>query len=127
MAVLREAASKLRHTPYSILDDETFVMVESDDVFEIPRQLKCGVIQSIAEPVTWKKAGRMFGFWSKDLGGERKDDHSIWIMEHFYRNTLIQEYKGLVDFLKGISTANYTVPYNWAGTGHAVYNNAVCK
>ena len=27
---LREAAVKLRHTPYSILDDETFVVMEED-------------------------------------------------------------------------------------------------
>ena len=125
--VLREAATKLRHTPYSILDDETFVMVESDDVNEIPRQLECGIIQSVSDPVTWKKAGRMFGFWGRDADPEVSEENheKIWVMEHFYRNTLIGQYDSLVDFLKDKTANNYTVPYNWAGTGHTIYKNAV--
>ena len=125
MSVLREAATKLRHTPYSILDDETFVVVESDDVFDIPRKYPCGVITAVSDPITWKKAGRMFGFWGKDPGEDHTDEHKIWVMEHFYRNTLIVEYNNLLDFLKDKIHENYTVPYNWAGTGHTIYNNAV--
>ena len=129
LSVLREAATKLRHTPYSILDDETFIVVESDDVYDIPRKYDCGVITTVSDPITWKKSGRMFGFWSQDPGEKHKssddDTHKIWIMEHFYRNTLIVQYNNLYDFLKDNISDNYTVPYNWAGTGHAIYNNAV--
>ena len=69
----------------------------------------------------------MFGFWGKDPGENKVDEKKIWVMEHFYRNTLIAQYDSLVEFLRDRTSANFTVPYNWAGTGHTIYNNAVCK
>ena len=86
----------------------------------------------------------MFGFWSRDLGDV--DHKSIYIMEHFYKNTKVDKYKnmpgtesilshlGLYDslimthykgFVKGQRENVYTLPSAWAGTGHLVLNGNV--
>ncbi len=67
------------------MDDETFVVMDDEQIDEIPSMDgKCGKITEVGEPVTYKKSGRMFGFWGRDA--YRKESTSIYIMEHFYRN-----------------------------------------
>jgi len=66
------------------MDDETFVVMDDEQIDEIPSmEGKCGKITEVGEPVTYKKSGRMFGFWGRDA--HRKESTSIYIMEHFYR------------------------------------------
>jgi len=123
-SILKEAAQKLRHTPYSVLDDETFIVMDDEQIDDIPTlNCNCGKLTMVGDPVTWKKSGRMFGFWGRDAA--RKNSSALYIMEHFYRNTQIVEYARMVDFIKDKPSNNYTVPYNWAGTGHVVYDGSV--
>ena len=89
------------------MDDETFVVMDDDQIDDIPAgNSKCGKITEVSDPVTWKKSGRMFGFWGRDA--VRKDKANIYVMEHFYRNTLIVEYSRMVDFIKDKPSNNYT-------------------
>jgi len=125
-SILREAAQKLRHTPYSVLDDETFIVMDDEQIDDIPAKIgeaTCGKIAMVGDPVTWKKSGRMFGYWGRDAA--RANQTNLFIMEHFYRNTQIVEYARMVDFIKDKPSNNYTVPYNWAGTGHVIYDGSV--
>ena len=83
-----------RHTPYSILDDETFVVMEEESAMYIPSLGRgCGLISHVSDPMLVKKSGKMFGFWSRDLGDV--DHKSIYIMEHFYKNTKVDKYKNM--------------------------------
>ena len=46
-SILREAAQKLRHTPYSVLDDETFIVMDDEQIDDIPAKIgsaTCGKI-----------------------------------------------------------------------------------
>lgn len=93
------------------MDDETFVVMDDDQIDDIPAgNSKCGKITEVSDPVTWKKSGRMFGFWGRDA--VRKDRANIYVMEHFYRNTLIVEYSRMVDFIKDKPSNNYTGTQN---------------
>lgn len=130
-SILREAAQKLRHTPYSVLDDETFIVMDDEQIDDIPAKIgttTCGKIAmgefkkvfqkiqknlnnskkklKVGDPVTWKKSGRMFGYWGRDAA--RANQTSLFIMEHFYRNTQIVEYARMVDFIKDKPSNNYT-------------------
>ena len=65
--------------------------------------------KKVGDPVTWKKSGRMFGFWGRD--SFRRNQSNLYIMEHFYRNTQIVEYARMVDFIKDKPSNNYTGDY----------------
>ena len=65
--------------------------------------------KKVGDPVTWKKSGRMFGFWGRD--SYRRNQSNLYIMEHFYRNTQIVEYARMVDFIKDKPSNNYTGIY----------------
>ena len=70
----------MRHTPYSILDDETFVTMEEEEAMYVPNMnVGCGLISHVSEPMHVKKSGKMFGFWGRDVGPDRKSHGSpIW-------------------------------------------------
>ena len=92
---------------FSVLDDETFVVMDDEQINDIPAgDSKCGKIVQVGDPVTWKKSGRMFGYWGRDA--VRKNQTNLYIMEHFYRNTQIVEYSRMVDFIKDKPSNNYT-------------------
>lgn len=114
---------------FSVLDDETFIVMDDEQIDEIPAEIggqTCGKISmvmcdlnllfsgishfwaqiKVGDPVTWKKSGRMFGFWGRD--SLRKNSTKLYIMEHFYRNTQIVEYARMVDFIKDKPSNNYT-------------------
>jgi len=123
-SILREAAVKLRHTPYSILDDETFVVMEETEAMYVPSMNKgCGMISHVTDPVLVKKSGKMFGFWSRDLG--EVDHKSIYVMEHFYKNSKVDKYRNLPAFISGQKENVFTLPSHWAGTGHLILNGHV--
>jgi len=83
-----------RHTPYSILDDETFVVMEEDQALYIPSMGKgCGLISHVTDPVLVRKSGKMFGFWTRDNGD--LDHKSVFVMEHFYKNTKMDKYRSM--------------------------------
>ena len=119
-----QAAVKLRHTPYSILDDETFVVMEEQEAMFIPNMGKgCGLISHVSDPVLVKKSGKMFGFWGRDNG--ELDNNSVFVMEHFYKNTKVVRYKTLKNFVDGSEGKVANMPSQWAGTGHLVLNRTV--
>ena len=83
-----------RHTPYSILDDETFVVMEEDQALYIPSMgVGCGLISHVTDPVLVRKSGKMFGFWTRDNGDV--DHKSVFVMEHFYKNTKMDKYRSM--------------------------------
>ena len=50
----------------SVLDDETFIVMDDEQIDDIPTlNCNCGKLTMVGDPVTWKKSGRMFGFWGK--------------------------------------------------------------
>ena len=57
------------------MDDETFVVMEETEAMYVPSMGKgCGMISHVTDPVLVKKSGKMFGFWSRDLG---EVDHKV--------------------------------------------------
>ena len=51
---------------FSVLDDETFIVMDDEQIDDIPTlNCNCGKLTMVGDPVTWKKSGRMFGFWGK--------------------------------------------------------------
>lgn len=123
-AILGEAAVKLRHTPYSILDDETFVVMEEEEAMFVPNMgIGCGLISHVSDPIHVKKSGKMFGFWGRDNG--EVDHKSIFVMEHFYKNTKVIRYKTMKNFVDGTEGKMVNLPSQWAGTGHLVLERNV--
>ncbi|CAG5096182.1 Oidioi.mRNA.OKI2018_I69.XSR.g14507.t1.cds [Oikopleura dioica] len=123
-AILGEAAVKLRHTPYSILDDETFVVMEESQAMYVPDMgIGCGLISHVEDPELVKKSGRMFGFWGTDsqINSER-----VYIMEHFYKNAKVIQFENIHEFRQPTAKPKvFTMPYNWGGTGHLVINDCI--
>ena len=99
----------------------------------------CGMISHVSDPILVKKSGKMFGFWSRDVG---EVDHkvssilnfqrklvdrfqSIYVMEHFYKNSKVDKYRNLPAFVAGQKENVFTMPSHRAGTGHLVLNGNV--
>ena len=47
----------------------------------------------MTDPVLVRKSGKMFGFWTRDNGD--MDHKSIFVMEHFYKNTKMDKYRSM--------------------------------
>ena len=115
--------TSLRHTPYSILDDETFVTMEEEEAMYVPNMnVGCGLISHVSEPMHVKKSGKMFGFWGRDVGPDHK---SVFYMEHFYKNTKVLRYRSLKAFVEGQEPEIKETPSQWAGTGHLIMDRNV--
>ena len=124
--------------------------MEEDQALYIPSMGKgCGLISHVTDPVLVRKSGKMFGFWTRDNGD--LDNKSVFVMEHFYKNTKMDKYRSMSGndtnftsrlrspeflftwtifssnkaFVNGQRENVFTLPSAWAGTGHLVLDSHV--
>ena len=68
--------------------------MEEDQALYIPSMgVGCGLISHVTDPVLVRKSGKMFGFWTRDNGDV--DHKSVFVMEHFYKNTKMDKYRSM--------------------------------
>lgn len=58
----------------------------------------------------------------KDPLGVMGDD-TIFVLENYYSNNLVEEFENLAKFKAGVKNKTYTLPYQWDGTGAVVYGS----
>ena len=58
----------------------------------------------------------------KDPLGVMGDD-TIFVLENYHSNNLVEEFENLAKFKAGVKNKTYTLPYQWDGTGAAVYGS----
>uniref|UniRef100_UPI00193AC670 noelin-2-like n=1 Tax=Styela clava TaxID=7725 RepID=UPI00193AC670 len=75
-------------------------------------------IASVSSPVLHKKSMSAFGAWMMD---PTSSNETIYVMDHYYRNTHILSFKSLDDFTNNTILSDYEIPVQWGGTGHTVY------
>ena len=65
-AFMNVLPNKRNNCVLSVLDDETFIVMDDEQIDDIPTMnCNCGKLTMVGDPVTWKKSGRMFGFWGQ--------------------------------------------------------------
>ena len=128
--VLAKAKIRLRNSKYLIFED----LYKEKDPYSLSSATahqgnnKCNkILVSISEPRTVKRSGMPFGAWMKDTDpsvSEIKQD-KIYFLDHFYRNRIVKEFNTEEDFTKEESSDEYTIPNQWAGTGHVIHNRVL--
>ena len=48
---------------------------------------------------------------------------TIFVMENYYSNNVLEEFENLDKFKTGVKRKTYTLPYQWDGTGGVVYGS----
>ncbi|XP_056594426.1 noelin-3a [Triplophysa dalaica] len=87
-------------------------------------KLTCGKLMKINGPVTIKTSGTRFGAWMTDpLASSR--NNRIWYMDTYTNSKVVREYKNIDDFVSGLESRTYYLPFKWAGTNHVVYNGSL--
>ncbi|KAG9351080.1 hypothetical protein JZ751_024970 [Albula glossodonta] len=49
----------------------------------------------------------------------------VWYMDSYTNNKIVREYKSMADFVSGVESRTYQLPFKWAGTNHVVYNGSL--
>lgn len=49
----------------------------------------------------------------------------VWYMDSYTNNKIVKEYKSIADFIAGVESRTYNLPFKWAGTNHVVYNGSL--
>ena len=48
---------------------------------------------------------------------------TIFVLEGYSSNNVVEEFENLEKFKAGVKSKKYTLPYNWDGTGAVVYGS----
>ncbi|KAK5919840.1 hypothetical protein CgunFtcFv8_023703 [Champsocephalus gunnari] len=87
-------------------------------------KLTCGKLMKITGPQTVKTSGTRFGAWMTDPQASHKNNR-VWYMDSYTNNKIVKEYKSIADFVAGVESRTYNLPFKWAGTDHVVYNGSL--
>ncbi|KAL4635916.1 noelin-3 [Arapaima gigas] len=87
-------------------------------------KLTCGKLMKITGPVTIKTSGTRFGAWMTDPQASSRNNR-VWYMDSYTNNRIVREYKSMADFVSGVESRTYNLPFKWAGTNHVVYNGSL--
>ncbi|XP_074507996.1 noelin-3-like [Sebastes fasciatus] len=87
-------------------------------------KLTCGKLMKITGPLTVKTSGTRFGAWMTDPQASPKNNR-VWYMDSYTNNKIVKEYKSIADFVSGVESRTYNLPFKWAGTDHVVYNGSL--
>ncbi|XP_078657631.1 uncharacterized protein LOC144903414 [Branchiostoma floridae x Branchiostoma belcheri] len=85
---------------------------------------QCGNLTHVSGPTTHQTTSTLYGSWMKDPLACKADVNSIWLMEDWYSNVVL-EYSDMENFQAKKEAETYNLPYNWWGTGHVVYKGAL--
>ncbi|KAF3836106.1 hypothetical protein F7725_028664 [Dissostichus mawsoni] len=81
-------------------------------------KLTCGKLMKISGPVTIKTSGTRFGAWMTDpLASTETTGYT--------NSKIVREYKTMDDFVAGVVSRTYSLPFKWEGTNHMVYNGSL--
>ncbi|KAG7229042.1 hypothetical protein INR49_013161 [Caranx melampygus] len=53
------------------------------------------------------------------------EKNTVWYMDSYTNNKIVKEYKSIADFVAGVESRTYNLPFKWAGTNHVVYNGSL--
>ncbi|KPP57950.1 noelin-3-like, partial [Scleropages formosus] len=87
-------------------------------------KLTCGKLMKITGPITIKTSGTRFGAWMTDPQASQRNNR-VWYMDSYTNNKIVREYKSMADFVSGVESRTYSLPFKWAGTNHLVYNGSL--
>ncbi|XP_016105124.1 noelin-3-like [Sinocyclocheilus grahami] len=87
-------------------------------------RLTCGKLMKITGPITVKTSGTRFGAWMTDPQASPKNN-KVWYMDSYTNNKIVREYKSVSDFVAGVESRTYNLPFHWAGTNHVIYNGSL--
>lgn len=107
----------------------------------------------ITGPVTIKTSGTRFGAWMTDPSTSIRNNRvsngsafqqlrheivaflcriqiissltQVWYMDSYTNSKIVREYKTLEDFVAGVVSRTYTLPFKWEGTNHIVFNGSL--
>lgn len=48
---------------------------------------------------------------------------TIFVLENYYNNKIVQEFENMVNFKAGVRRKTYTLPSYWDGTGAVLYGS----
>ncbi|CAI5640207.1 noelin-3 isoform X2 [Oreochromis niloticus] len=91
---------------------------------EIRNLSACGKLMKINGPLTVKTSGTRFGAWMTDPQASPKNNR-VWYMDSYTNNKIVKEFKSITDFVAGVESRTYNLPFKWAGTNHVVYNGSL--
>ncbi|KAF3857996.1 hypothetical protein F7725_011197 [Dissostichus mawsoni] len=64
--------------------------------------------------------------WSLDDRPQASPKNNrVWYMDSYTNNKIVKEYKSIADFVAGVESRTYNLPFKWAGTDHLVYNGSL--
>ncbi|KAG7216741.1 hypothetical protein INR49_021124, partial [Caranx melampygus] len=87
-------------------------------------KLTCGKLMKITGPVTIKTSGTRFGAWMTDPLASTRNNR-VWYMDSYTNSKMVREYKTMDDFVAGVVSRSYNLPFKWEGTNHVVYNGSL--
>ncbi|GAA6219418.1 LOW QUALITY PROTEIN: noelin-3a [Lates calcarifer] len=87
-------------------------------------KLTCGKLMKITGPVTIKTSGTRFGAWMTDPLASTRNNR-VWYMDSYTNSKIVREFKTMEDFVAGVVSRTYSLPFKWEGTNHIVYNGSL--
>uniref|UniRef100_A0A8C1BXF5 Olfactomedin 3a n=2 Tax=Cyprinus carpio TaxID=7962 RepID=A0A8C1BXF5_CYPCA len=85
-------------------------------------KLTCGKLMKISGPVTIKTSGTRL---MNVLITYTRFPPGVWYMDTYTNSKVVREYKSIADFISGLESRTYYLPFKWAGTNHVVYNGSL--